>query len=109
MHPPASQVTEPTALDGARIQRLSPYLSLMMVGRYILQLKRTATYAVINRPDFPRPIELGGRHRVWVTSEVIEWVERQPRRSSRQMPQSLAAARRHRDSQLTTKPKVKAG
>ena len=83
--------------DDQRIQRLPPYLSLAMVGSKVLQLKRTATHAVVSRTDFPAPLDLGGRHRLWVTSDVIAWLERQPRATQRAMPAGLAAARHGRD------------
>ncbi|MET1082809.1 MAG: hypothetical protein ABWY12_07125 [Burkholderiales bacterium] len=56
--------------DEARIQRLPPYLNVFALGEQVLHLKRTATRAVISRPDFPVPIELGGRHRLRVTVRV---------------------------------------
>jgi predicted DNA-binding transcriptional regulator AlpA len=84
--------------DDPRIQRLPPYLSLAMVGNRVLQLKRTATHAVVSRTDFPAPFDLEGRHRLWVTSEVIAWLERQQRALRRAMPTGLAAARHRRDS-----------
>jgi predicted DNA-binding transcriptional regulator AlpA len=93
-------VTGLSAADDARIQRLPPYLSAFALGEQVLQLKRTATREVIGRPDFPRPIELGGRHRLWVTAEVMAWVDRQPRLQVRPMPPSLASVRRYRDGRL---------
>ena len=93
-------VTGLSAADDARIQRLPPYLSAFALGEQVLQLKRTATREVIGRPDFPRPIELGGRHRLWVTAEVMAWVDRQPRLQVRPMPASLASVRRFRDGRL---------
>ena len=81
-----------------RIQRFPPYLTLVMVGNKVLQLKRTATHAVVSRTDFPAPFELGGHHRLRVTSEVIAWLERQLRASRRAMPPGLVTARHGRDS-----------
>ncbi|MET1081814.1 MAG: AlpA family phage regulatory protein, partial [Burkholderiales bacterium] len=86
--------------DEKRIQRLPPYLNVLALGEQVLQLKRTATRAVISRPDFPAPIELGGRHRLWVTAEVMAWIERQPRLQARPMPASLASVRRYSDGRL---------
>jgi predicted DNA-binding transcriptional regulator AlpA len=91
--------------DDQGIQRLPPYLSLAMVGSKVLQLKRTATHAVVSRTDFPAPFDLGGRHRLWVTSEVIAWLERQPRASRRAMPTGLATARHGRDSKPSYRAK----
>jgi predicted DNA-binding transcriptional regulator AlpA len=93
-------VTGLSAADDERIQRLPPYLSALVLGEQVLQLKRTATREVIGRPDFPRPIELGGRHRLWVTAEVMAWIDRQPRLQARPMPASLASVRRYRDGRL---------
>jgi predicted DNA-binding transcriptional regulator AlpA len=84
------------AMDDERIQRLPPYLSAAALGDQVLLLRRTATREVIGRPDFPPPIELGGRHRLWVTAEVVAWLERQPRLQVRPMPASLASVRRFR-------------
>jgi predicted DNA-binding transcriptional regulator AlpA len=89
-----------SAADDERIQRLPPYLSAAALGEQVLQLKRTAAREVIGRPDFPKPIELGGRHRLWVTVEVMAWVDRQPRLQERPMPASLASVRRYRDGRL---------
>jgi predicted DNA-binding transcriptional regulator AlpA len=94
---PASRLS---AQDEVRIKRLPPYLSASVLGEQVLQLKRTATREVISRPDFPAPIELGGRHRLWVTEEVLAWLDRQPRLQVRPMPASLASVRRYRDGKL---------
>jgi predicted DNA-binding transcriptional regulator AlpA len=98
----------PSASDDERIQRLPPYLSALALGEQVLQLKRTATREVIGRPDFPAPIELGGRHRLWVTEEVLVWLDRQPRLQVRPMPASLASVRQYRNGKLVdgagTKP-----
>jgi len=93
-------VTGLSAADDARIQRLPPYLSALALGEQVLQLKRTATREVMGRPDFPAPIDLGGRHRLWVTEEVIAWLDRQPRLQARPMPASLASVRRYRNGKL---------
>lgn len=85
--------------DNKRIERLPQLLSVSALEQ-VFQLKRTATRKVIDRPDFPPPIELGGRHRLWVTAEVLAWVDRQPRVHARTMPKSLATVRRYRDGRL---------
>lgn len=100
--------TAPLGADDTRIQRLPAYLSFAALGDRVLHLKRTATHAVVGRPDFPAPIELGGRHRLWVTAEVLAWVDRQPRISVRPMPASLAAVRRYRDGRLVADTNSKA-
>ena len=86
--------------EDARIQRLPNYLSLAALAKDVLHLKRTATHAVTSRPNFPAPIELGGRHRLWVTAEVLAWVDQQPRLFMRPVPTSLAEVRRYRDGRL---------
>lgn len=93
-------VTGTSAADDSRIQRLPVYLSALALGEQVLQLGRTATREVMGRPDFPPPIELGGRHRLWVTEEVLAWLDRQPRRHERPMPASLASVRRYHGGRL---------
>jgi predicted DNA-binding transcriptional regulator AlpA len=87
-------------VEDSRIQRLPMYLDLAGLSGDVLRLKRTATYVVISRPDFPAPFRVGGRHRLWMTAEVLAWVDRQPRVHGRPMPQSLARSRRYRDGRL---------
>jgi predicted DNA-binding transcriptional regulator AlpA len=102
MEPTKSSSTTSAMCDDVRIEALPPYLNLVTLGERVLQLKRTATQILISRPDFPLPIRLGGRHRVWKTTEVLDWVDRQPRLSGRSMPSSLATARRYRDGRLVS-------
>jgi len=83
-----------------RIEQLPPFLSFSDVGQRVLNLRRTATHAIVSRADFPKAYALGARHRVWVTSEVLDWLHRQPRANDRPVPDSLAGVRRYRSGRL---------
>ena len=76
-----------------------PFLTLAEVGD-LLRLGRTAVHEVVRRPDFPRPHGIGGRHRLWRRSEVLDWVDRQPRVEKRAVPASLAKGQIYRSAKL---------
>jgi len=44
-------------------------------------ISRQRTHQIVNRPDFPQPIAELGQGRVWLASDVEEWIEKhRPRR-----------------------------
>lgn len=85
--------TEPSASEDSRIERLPNYLSLAMLGERVLHLKRTATYEVVSRADFPCAVDMGGRHRLWVTAEVLAWIDRLPRQNIATSVSALSESR----------------
>ncbi len=98
----SDRVARQSASEDHRIEQLPTYLNLADLAERVLHLKRTATYSVIARADFPAPIDLGGRRRLWRTLEVLSWVDRQPRLYARSVPESLASRRRYRNGQLVS-------
>lgn len=38
-------------------------------------VRKTAFYEVAKREDFPRPIQVTGKVRVWLKSELIDWLK----------------------------------
>jgi predicted DNA-binding transcriptional regulator AlpA len=63
----------------------------------LLRVGRTAGYALIKRPDFPRPFDLNGAARgnlcVYDRAEVMAWVAAQPRRPVGAEPSHLTVTR----------------
>lgn len=41
----------------------------------VIGVGKTAFYEVTKRADFPRPIQVTGKIRVWLKSEVIAWLK----------------------------------
>ena len=74
---------------------LPPLLNRRQLATKVLGVSERSSHEITNQPFFPPPIELGPRILRWNLQEVLAaLVDRAPRRTARNEPAQLAAARK---------------
>ena len=63
----------------ARTTLRAQYLgSLDEIAALLGGISRRTAADIVRRPDFPRPRRISDRIKLWLTKEVINWVDSQP-------------------------------